>query len=191
MVVGGTVVLDHGVIDRPIAPAACCGAPDRIERTHIRVAVLGFHHESNTFAPVAASLERFLTAGPVEGDELLAQYGESQATLAGFIEAAAADPDVELVPLVYFDLQPDGHDHRRGVRHARRPDDRRSSPSTGRGTRCCSRCTGRPCRRCTATSTARSSSGCAASWATDVPIGVTFDMHANVSARMIETADRA
>jgi microcystin degradation protein MlrC len=74
----------------------------------MRVAALGFHHESNTFAPVAASLERFLAAGPVEGDELLAQYGESQATLAGFIEAAAADPEVELVPLVYFDLQPMG-----------------------------------------------------------------------------------
>lgn len=74
----------------------------------MRVAALGFHHESNTFAPVAASLDRFLQAGPVEGDELLAQYGESQATLAGFIEAAAADPDVDLVPLVYFDLQPMG-----------------------------------------------------------------------------------
>lgn len=74
----------------------------------MRVAVLGFHHESNTFAPVAASLERFLRAGPVEGAELLAQYASSQATLAGFIEAADADPDVELVPLVYFDLQPMG-----------------------------------------------------------------------------------
>jgi microcystin degradation protein MlrC len=74
----------------------------------MRVAVLGFHHESNTFAPVAASLEQFLIAGPVEGDEMLAQYSESQATLAGFIEAAAADPAVELVPLVYFDLNPMG-----------------------------------------------------------------------------------
>jgi microcystin degradation protein MlrC len=74
----------------------------------MRVAALGFHHESNTFAPVAASLEQFLAAGPVEGDELLAQYAESQATLAGFIEAAAADADIELVPLVYFDLNPMG-----------------------------------------------------------------------------------
>ena len=74
----------------------------------MRVAALGFHHESNTFAPVAASLDQFLTAGPVEGDELVAQYAESQATLAGFIEAAAADADVELVPLVYFDLNPMG-----------------------------------------------------------------------------------
>lgn len=74
----------------------------------MRVAVLGFHHESNTFAPVPASLEQFLIAGPVRGAQLLADYEESQATLAGFIEAAAADAEVDLVPLVHFDLNPMG-----------------------------------------------------------------------------------
>ena len=74
----------------------------------MRVATLGFHHESNTFAPVPASLEQFLASGPDVGDGLVAKYAESQATLAGFIEAAAADADVELVPLVYFDLNPMG-----------------------------------------------------------------------------------
>ena len=74
----------------------------------MRVAALGFHHESNTFAPVPASLEQFLIAGPVEGDRLLADYTDSQATLAGFIEAAAADSGVDLVPLVHFDLNPMG-----------------------------------------------------------------------------------
>lgn len=74
----------------------------------MRVAALGLHHESNTFAPVAASLEQFLAADPVEGDELLTRYAGSQATLAGYIEAAAADPEVDLVPLVYFDLNPMG-----------------------------------------------------------------------------------
>lgn len=74
----------------------------------IRVATLGFFHESNTFAPVPATLERFLEAGPVAGAALLAEYADSQATFAGYIEAAAADPDVELVPLVHFDLNPMG-----------------------------------------------------------------------------------
>ena len=74
----------------------------------MRVATLGFHHESNTFAPVPATLEQFLASGPDVGDGLVAKYAESQATLAGFIEAAAADADVELVPLVYFDLNPMG-----------------------------------------------------------------------------------
>ena len=74
----------------------------------MRVATLGLHHESNTFAPVPASLEQFLASGPDEGDGLIAKYAESQATLAGFIEAAAAAPDVDLVPLVFFDLNPMG-----------------------------------------------------------------------------------
>ncbi|WP_419921147.1 M81 family metallopeptidase [Candidatus Poriferisodalis sp.] len=74
----------------------------------MRVATLGFHHESNTFAPVPASLDQFLASGPDVGDGLIRKYAESQATLAGFIEAAAADADVELVPLVYFDLNPMG-----------------------------------------------------------------------------------
>ena len=74
----------------------------------MRVAILGLHHESNTFAPVPATLERFLEAGPVEGDALIAKYVDSQATLAGFIEAGNAHADVEIVPLVHFDLNPMG-----------------------------------------------------------------------------------
>lgn len=151
----------------------------------MRVAALGFHHESNTFAPVAASLERFLTAGPVEGDELLAQYGESQATLAGFIEAAAADPDVELVPLVYFDLQPMGTITAEAFDTlvgrmldqlaARGPWDAVLLALHGAAVSEVHRdVDGEIIER------VRRLVG------DHVPIGVTFDMHANVSARMIE-----
>ena len=154
----------------------------------MRVAQLGFHHESNTFAPVAASLDRFLAAGPVEGDELVARYAGSQATHAGFIEAAAADQDVELVPLVHFDLNPMGTItaeafetlvgrmlealaesgpwdavllalHGAAVSETHRDAD-------GEILERIRRLVGH-----------------------DVVIGVTFDMHANVSARMLEHAD--
>ena len=74
----------------------------------MRVAMLGFHHESNTFAPVPATLERFLEVGPVEGDGLLAEHASAGTTLAGFIEAAADDDAVDAVPLVFFDLNPMG-----------------------------------------------------------------------------------
>lgn len=77
-------------------------------RVTMKVAILGFHHESNTFAPVPASLEQFLRAGVVEGDQLVADYAESHATLAGFIEVASAEADVEMLPLVYADLNPMG-----------------------------------------------------------------------------------
>lgn len=73
----------------------------------LRVAVLGFHHESNTFAPVPASLERFLAGGVSEGAEIIERYGTSQATLAGFLEVMALG-DVDCTPLVHADLNPMG-----------------------------------------------------------------------------------
>ncbi len=76
-------------------------------RTTRRVAVLGFHHESNTFAPVPASLERFLAGGVTEGDALVARYANSHATLAGFLEIAGLE-GVECVPLIHADLNPMG-----------------------------------------------------------------------------------
>lgn len=73
----------------------------------LRVAVLGFHHESNTFAPVAASLDRWLAGGVTDGDELVARYASSRATQAGFLEIMGLD-GVECVPLVHADLNPMG-----------------------------------------------------------------------------------
>ena len=73
----------------------------------LRVAVLGFHHESNTFAPVPATLERFLAGGWTEGDDIVGRYGTSQATLAGFLELMTVD-DIECIPLVHADLNPMG-----------------------------------------------------------------------------------
>lgn len=82
----------------------------------LRVAVLGFHHESNTFAPVPATLARFLEGGVVEGDELVARYSTSQATLAGFLEIRDR-PNVDLVPLVHADLNPMGTITREAFEH--------------------------------------------------------------------------
>lgn len=74
----------------------------------IRVATAGFQHESNTFSAVPASLERWRRSGILEGDAIRAEYAESQSTLAGFFAAAAEDPEVELVPLVFTRLTPMG-----------------------------------------------------------------------------------
>jgi len=153
----------------------------------MRVATLGFHHESNTFAPVPASLEQFLASGPDEGDGLIAKYAGSQATLAGFIEAAAADADVELVPLVYFDLNPMGTITTEALdiiiaRLLTALDD------------------GGPwdaillaLHGAAASEVHRDADGEVLESVrqlvgADVPIGITYDMHANVSARMVERA---
>ncbi len=153
----------------------------------MRVATLGLHHESNTFAPVPASLEQFLASGPDEGDGLIAKYAESQATLAGFIEAAAAAPDVDLVPLVFFDLNPMGTITAEALdtiitRLLAELDD------------------GGPwdavllaLHGAAASEVHRDADGellerVRALVGADVPIGITYDMHANVSARMVDFA---
>ncbi len=153
----------------------------------MRVATLGFHHESNTFAPVPASLAQFLSSGPDEGDGLIARYAESQATLAGFIEAAAADDDVELVPLVHFDLNPMGTitaealdtiiDRLIGALDDGGPWDAILLALHGAAASEVHRdADGEVLRR------VRQLVGA------DLPIGITYDMHANVSSRMIEGA---
>jgi microcystin degradation protein MlrC len=153
----------------------------------MRVATLGFHHESNTFAPVPASLDQFLASGPDEGDGLIARYAESQATLAGFIEAAAADADVELVPLVHFDLNPMGTITAEALdtimaRLLTALDDGGPWDAILLGL-----------HGAAASEVHRDADGEVLERVRrlvgpDVPIGVTYDMHANVSARMVEHA---
>ena len=75
----------------------------------IRIATAGFQHESNTFSPIPASLDLWRRAGILEDAEAIrAEYASSQSTLAGFFAAAAEDPEVELVPLVFARLMPMG-----------------------------------------------------------------------------------
>ena len=75
----------------------------------IRIATAGFQHESNTFSPIPASLDLWRHAGILEDAEAIrAEYASSQSTLAGFFAAAAEDPEVELVPLVFARLMPMG-----------------------------------------------------------------------------------
>jgi len=73
----------------------------------MRIATLGISHESNTYAPVPASLDLWLAAGPLEGERLLAEYATSEATLSGYLELAS-DPDIEIVPLAFYWLMPMG-----------------------------------------------------------------------------------
>lgn len=73
----------------------------------MRIAVLGLSHESNTYSPVPASLDRWLAAGPVEGAGLFDRYASSEASLAGYLELAS-EPGIDLVPLVFYDLTPMG-----------------------------------------------------------------------------------
>ncbi|MFW6174558.1 MAG: M81 family metallopeptidase [Chloroflexota bacterium] len=70
----------------------------------MRLAVLGMSHETNTFSPVPASYDAFAV---YRGDEIVAQYRDSHATIAGYLEAAET-LGFEAVPLVFAVTGPIG-----------------------------------------------------------------------------------
>lgn len=74
----------------------------------MRIAVAGLSHESNTFSPVPASLEQFETAGILQGQAIVDEYAASSATISGYLALAEEADDVELVPLEFSRITPMG-----------------------------------------------------------------------------------
>ncbi|MBO9625299.1 MAG: M81 family metallopeptidase [Microbacterium sp.] len=74
----------------------------------IRVGLLGFYHEANSFAPVRVDDAYVRAAGVFRGEDLLREYRGSESTAGGFIAAADADGQVDLVPMVLSVLVPAG-----------------------------------------------------------------------------------
>lgn len=74
----------------------------------MRIAVLGLSHESNTFSPVPATLEVFEQSGILEGDDIVTEYASSEATVGGYLAVRDSAPDVEVVPLLFTRITPMG-----------------------------------------------------------------------------------
>ncbi|WP_246211080.1 M81 family metallopeptidase [Phytoactinopolyspora alkaliphila] len=154
----------------------------------MRLAAVGFGHEANTFAPVPAGLDAWQAAPIVEGEQIREVYAGSESILAGFFAYAAETPGVELVPLLFAWLTPSGpsteeaYEHLTGrmldaLRHGG-PWDGVLLPQHGAAVAAhVPDADGEFIRR------VRSVVG------PDVPIGVTLDMHANVSRQMVDHAD--
>jgi microcystin degradation protein MlrC len=154
----------------------------------IRIATAGFQHESNTFSSMPASLDRWQRSGIIEGEAIRKEYATSQSTLAGFFAAAEADPEVELVPLVFTRLTPMAAMTEEASRHIM---DRIVAAIRDNGpwdavllaqhgaavSETWPDADGEMIRRVRETVGPR------------VPIGVALDMHANVSRQMVENAD--
>ncbi len=75
----------------------------------MRLAMLGMYHETNTFAPHRADRAEWERGGILRGEEILRVYGASEFSLAGFLERAAREPDVEIVPLLFTTTGPMGY----------------------------------------------------------------------------------
>lgn len=75
--------------------------------TPTRIALAGFSHETNTFAPWKTDLRDFEANGWFRGDELCSQAG-TNTVIGGAIDAIAGDPTLELIPQTATSAIPGG-----------------------------------------------------------------------------------
>ncbi len=73
----------------------------------MRLAMLGYYHETNTFAVTPTTLALFQRDGWLHGAEILAQHSNAQSGLTGYLDAGN-EPDVEVVPLFFTTTGPSG-----------------------------------------------------------------------------------
>ena len=73
----------------------------------MRFAVLGISHETNTFSRVPATYQEFEKSRILRGQELINQFRDSTYTVAGYIQASEA-LGFELLPLMYAQTGPIG-----------------------------------------------------------------------------------
>lgn len=74
----------------------------------MRIGVLVWLHESNTFAREPTTLERFAEDLLVTGDDVIARFVGTRHEAGGFLAAIGASPDAEAVPLAAFRAVPGG-----------------------------------------------------------------------------------
>ena len=73
----------------------------------MRFAILGISHETNTFSIVPATYEEFESRRILRGKAIVDTYGESQATIAGYLQGAE-ELGFEAVPLMHARTGPIG-----------------------------------------------------------------------------------
>jgi len=73
----------------------------------MRIAIAGFMHESNTFAPLATDRAAFVAQSLTEGADLLDEWRQGHHEVGGFIEAATVE-GFEPVPLLMAWATPSG-----------------------------------------------------------------------------------
>ena len=78
----------------------------------MRLALLGFHHETNTFATRPTTYTDVVADGVLRDAAIVRQHADAQSTVAGFLQAGQRD-GVDVVPLYYATVQPSGLIERR------------------------------------------------------------------------------
>ena len=57
----------------------------------MKFAILGISHETNTFSIIPATYEEFEKSRILRGQEMADQYGESEHTIAGYLQARSGN----------------------------------------------------------------------------------------------------
>lgn len=73
-----------------------------------RIAIAGFQHESNSFAKVPASLDKWKQSGILHGQEIIDEYQSSKATVAGMLGRLKEETQCDVHPLIFTKLMPMG-----------------------------------------------------------------------------------
>ncbi|HEX5415211.1 MAG TPA: M81 family metallopeptidase, partial [Chloroflexota bacterium] len=153
----------------------------------MRVLTASIMHEGNTFAPTRTTLENFAQAGLHHGKEILEVFAGTNTELGGFIRAAR-DAGVALVPLLAATATPSGLVTRDAFEHLR--------DSLLEAVREAGDCDGVLLALHGALVAEGYDDGDGELLAAvrrlvgpKIPIVATLDMHANLTARMVESAD--
>lgn len=160
--------------------------------TRKRIAIAGFQHETNTFAPSQADLEAFTMAdswpGLLAGEQVLTDTRGMNLPVAGAVLAADAMDDVELVPILWCSAEPSGPVTTDAFD--------RISDNILQGLQQAGRIDGLYLDLHGAMVTEEHDDGEAALVAKvrqmagpELPIGISLDLHANLSAELVALAD--
>jgi len=153
----------------------------------MRFAILGISHETNTFSKVPATYEQFEKAIIARGQEIVDLFAESQYTISGYLQGAE-ELGFEAVPLMYANTGPigtitkDAYDRLSNEMHQLLRDE---GPWDGvlisnHGAAVSEEF---PDMDAEFTRVVREIVG------PEVPVGITLDMHANISKDMVANTD--
>src|SRR5438477_78323 len=87
--------------------ASAAGTLGRREYPCMRLAALGMAHETNTFARHPTDYAAFEESGILRGEQIVRDYAESHATMAGFLDAGRLT-GVDVAPLLFTFTNPTG-----------------------------------------------------------------------------------
>lgn len=152
-----------------------------------RIFLFEFHQESNTFNPITAKLEDFYIGSVPEGPEGYERMKTQTGMVRGMIDVLEADPNVEVIPGIFLHADSGGRVQDRVVDYLR---DRLEAilEAAGPVDGICAALHGATCSE-----SLDDVCGNLLKWLRDlagnVPIAAAFDLHANITNKVLEAAE--